>query len=110
MKPSIFETNIEKELRLELEDRGYRSGVDFSCQYPLRYSYILDFAFPDQMLAIETDGKYWHSKPEMRKRDAYKNFILNKLGWKVLRFSDEEILNNVSSCAETICKHLGKLK
>ena len=103
---SSFETNIERKVRRELEKRGYRRGIDFSCQYPLRFGYILDFAFPNQMLAVETDGNYWHSKPNIKKRDVYKNFILRKMGWTVLRFSEDEILANVTSCANKITKIL----
>ena len=103
---SSFETNIERKVRRELEKRGYRRGIDFSCQYPLRCGYILDFAFPNQMLAVETDGNYWHSKPNIKKRDAYENFILRKMGWTVLRFSEDEILINVSLCVDKITKIL----
>jgi very-short-patch-repair endonuclease len=103
---SSFETNIERKVRRELEKRGYRRGIDFSCQYPLRYSYIIDLAFPKQMLAVETDGNYWHSKSNIKKRDAYKNSILKKLGWTVLRISEDDILINVSLCVDKITKIL----
>lgn len=110
MAPPIYETNIERILRAELEKRGYRKGIDFCCQYPLRYSFILDFAFPDEMVAIEADGSHWHSKPKDRKRDGYKNYILKKKGWKVLRFSDRQILNNVSECVDQIESILDKIQ
>jgi len=40
-----FETNIETLLRLELESRGLKDGWDFVSQYPVKGSFILDFAF-----------------------------------------------------------------
>ena len=102
MARQVFETNIEKILRIELEKRGYREGIVFCCQYPLRHSFILDFAFPDKMVAIEADGSHWHSKPKDRKRDGFKNYILKRKGWTVLRFSDRQIYDDVSKCVDQI--------
>jgi len=54
------------------------------------------------MVAIEADGSYWHSNPKDRKRDGYKNHILKKNGWTVLRFSDHQIIDDVSRCVDHI--------
>ena len=110
MTPTIFETYIERILREELEKRGYRKGVDFCCQFPLRFSFILDFAFHKQKIAIEADGLFWHSKPKDRKRDGYKNYILKREGWMVLRFSEHQINEDVSKCVDQIECVLKKMK
>ena len=101
-----FETNIEKILRLELERRGYRNGIDFSCQYPLRHSFIIDIAFPKEKIAVEADGSYWHMMPQRRKQDGFKNHILKKKKWKVLRFWDNEIMEDVDGCVDLIEENL----
>jgi very-short-patch-repair endonuclease len=108
MKAHIFETSIEKLLRVELERRGFLNGIDFSCQYPLRYGYIIDFAFPEKMIAVEADGNIWHSTQKYKKRDKQKDHILRKIGWKVLRFSEEDILNSASVCVDSIISVLNE--
>jgi hypothetical protein len=45
----------------------------------------IDVALPDQMIAIELDGEYWHSIPAMRDRDRRKDESLIALGWTVIR-------------------------
>jgi len=105
-----FETNIEKSLRLELENRGYRNGIDFSCQFPLRYSFIIDIAFPKEKIAVEADGSYWHNNQSKRKKDGFKNYILKRLNWRVLRFWDHEIIENVILCVDRIEVELNRRK
>jgi very-short-patch-repair endonuclease len=97
-----LETDIEKILRLEIERRGYRKGIDFSCQYPLRHSFIIDIAFPNEKIAVEADGSYWHMIPSQRKKDGFKTYILKSSNWQVLRFWDYEILENVTECVDRI--------
>jgi len=46
------------------------------------------------MLVIEIDG-YTHSFKETVERDRKKVKRLNELGITVLRFSDEDVLNNI---------------
>jgi very-short-patch-repair endonuclease len=103
----IHETNIEQAFREALERRGLRRGIDFATQYPIRHSFILDFAFPAKKIAVEVDGKKWHSSPEARKRDAFKNQVLKRQGWKVIRFTEDEVLANVDACVEKVLRILG---
>ena len=97
-----LETDIEKILRLEIERRGYKNGIDFSCQYPLRHSFIIDIAFPKEKIAVEADGSFWHMIPAQRKKDGFKTYILKRSNWQVLRFWDYEILENVTECVDRI--------
>lgn len=106
MRRERYETNIERILRVELESRGYRKGIDFATQFPIKNSFILDFAFPEQKVAIEADGEAWHTSKDARKRDNFKNYILKKKGWLVLRFWGEEIENRVEDCVDMIVRSL----
>lgn len=45
----------------------------------------IDLAFPLRMLAVELDGEYWHSLPEMIQKDARKDAHLQRSGWTVER-------------------------
>jgi very-short-patch-repair endonuclease len=98
------ETDIEQIFREALERRGLRRGIDFATQYPLRHSFVLDFAFPEQKIAVEVDGRMWHSTPAARKRDGFKNHILKERGWRLYRFWDHEILDGVDECIELVLK------
>lgn len=106
----VHETNIEARFREAIESRGLRRGIDFATQFPLRHSFILDFAFPDKMVAVEVDGRKWHSSPEARKRDGFKNHILKRLGWMVFRFWEEEILEDVEGCVDKVLDALDRAK
>jgi very-short-patch-repair endonuclease len=100
---TIYETDIEKIVREELERRGFVKGIDFATQYPLRYSFIIDFAFPDQRIAIEADGSFWHGRtPKQRQKDYFKTKILKDLGWNLYRFKEVDIKNNIVRCIDKI--------
>jgi very-short-patch-repair endonuclease len=54
--------------------------------YPLA-GYKIDVAFPDEKVAIETDGWAFHSDQEDFQNDRERQNKLIMLGWKVLRFT-----------------------
>ena len=56
--------------------------------------YILDFAYLDCRLAIELDGGY-HNDADQQHDDAVRTKNLETLGWHVLRFTNDEIYNNL---------------
>jgi len=53
-------------------------------EYPLG-DFCIDVAVPEEKLAFEYDGSYWHD-PE---KDSIRDSILERLGWKVFRFVDK---------------------
>jgi very-short-patch-repair endonuclease len=96
------ETDIEQIFREALEQRGLRIGVDFATQYPLRHSFILDFAFPEQKVAVEVDGRNWHSTSDARKYDGFKDHVLKERGWRVYRFWDHEVKERADECVDLV--------
>ncbi|MFQ3573961.1 MAG: endonuclease domain-containing protein [Thermodesulfovibrionales bacterium] len=68
-------------------------GYDFHRQKPID-NYIVDFFCNKLMLAIEVDG-YTHSFEAVADRDALKEQRLNEIGIRVLRFKDEDVMNNI---------------
>ena len=54
--------------------------------------YKVDLGFPKIRLAIEADGAT-HNSPSRRAKDRKKENFLKGIGWKVLRFSNREILD-----------------
>lgn len=67
--------------------------------YPQHYK--IDIAIPHKKVAIEVDGKS-HYSVLRKKQDKKKTELLNDLGWKVVRFKNEEILNNLDECLMSI--------
>ena len=66
--------------------RGSRLGYRFRRQEPIG-PYIVDFVCFEKRLVVEADGDQHEESPHDRRRDAY----LNRQGFRVLRFWNEDI-------------------
>ena len=62
----------------------------------------VDGFFPDIKLIIEADGKLYHSSPDQVAKDQERDSRFQQLGWTVLRFTDEEIENNIEQVLSKI--------
>jgi very-short-patch-repair endonuclease len=84
--------------------RGRRLvGYKFRRQHPLG-RYILDFACIEHRLAIEADGGQHSESAADERRTAW----LERQGWRVLRFWNNEILANSEGVQEMILQALGE--
>jgi len=81
-------TCLEEQMFTFLTRLGFVKNVHFSEQFATRSGYVIDFAFPDLKVAVETDGIIWHSAPRQRQRDGFRDMRLRKAGWKILRFGE----------------------
>ena len=79
---------------------GDKLGVHFRRQHPV-FGYIPDFVCIGQKLIIEIDGGY-HLADEQPELDAERTQWLNKAGFHVLRFTNEEVLSDIDSILEEI--------
>jgi len=79
---------------------GDKLGVHFRRQHPV-FGYIPDFVCIGQKLIIEIDGGY-HLAGEQQGLDAERTRWLNKAGFHVLRFTNEEVLSDIDSVLEEI--------
>ena len=79
---------------------GMMDGHKFRRQRPVGW-YIADFVSLDLMLVIEVDGAT-HLFEETQKKDAVKEKFFMEQGYKLIRFNDEEVLNNIDMVAEKI--------
>jgi isoleucyl-tRNA synthetase/very-short-patch-repair endonuclease len=64
---------------------------------------IVDFVCLKENLVIEVDGGY-HNKPEIKELDKLKKEILESYGFRVIRFSNEEVLYKLDRTLKLI-KH-----
>jgi very-short-patch-repair endonuclease len=91
-------------------DHIEKNGLDKKYAIVREYSvfpYFIDFAFVNQMVAIEIDGSQ-HLLPERKERDDKKDKLLNELGWLVIRVSEKEIKTNINNVFDEIVLILNK--
>lgn len=69
--------------------------------------YIVDFICIERSLVIEVDGGY-HSEYEQIQRDECRTEHLEDMGLRVIRFSNEEIFDNIKDVLDRIRKELYK--
>ncbi|HTO35134.1 MAG TPA: DUF559 domain-containing protein, partial [Flavobacterium sp.] len=69
--------------------------------------FIVDFVCLSKKIVIEVDGGY-HSTPEQQEYDEQRTFILNKRGFKVIRFTNEEVLEDLQTVLSKIKMKLSK--
>jgi 5-methyltetrahydrofolate--homocysteine methyltransferase len=64
-------------------------------------NYITDFACLDKSLVIEIDGLI-HQLPENKESDEIRTNWLNEKGFKVIRFTNEEVMNKTDEVLKAI--------
>jgi len=69
--------------------------------------YIADFVCLKRSLIIEVDGGY-HSQHEQVINDYLRTQDLEKMGFKVMRFANEEIMTNLSEVLDIIFNEIAK--
>ena len=72
--------------------RGNNLGEKFRRQHVIG-DCIVDFVCLKKKLVVEIDGGY-HLSPEQREADKLRTKILNDLGYREIRFKNEEVLSN----------------
>ncbi len=83
------------------------SGYKFRSQHIID-QFIADFVCLEKRLIVEVDGGY-HTLPDVEVSDQQRTEILEQLGFKVIRFKNEEVINNIEGVLEKIKKTLFSL-
>ncbi len=87
--------------------RSKKLGYKFRRQHIID-EFIVDFVCLEKKLVIEVDGGY-HNHPEQKEADELRTQILKELKFRVLRFTNEEIIGSIDASLkkiETILKSL----
>ena len=108
--------NNAKALRRDMTDaeriiwynvRAHRlQGASFRRQTPIG-PYLADFVCHAAKLIVEVDGGQ-HFESENMVRDAQRDAYLAAGGYRVLRFSNRDVMTNKTGVLETIAAALGK--
>ena len=91
-------TPAEKSLWGYLSKRSL--GLRFKCQHPA-WIYVLDFYCHPLQLAIEVDGSI-HLLEEIHQNDVDRETNLKSFGITIIRFTNNEVLNNIEHVLERI--------
>ena len=75
-------------------------GFKFRRQHPINI-FIADFYCHQKKLVIELDGGI-HNEQDQSEYDIGRSEELTKLGIKVIRFTNEEVMNNMESVLKSI--------
>lgn len=96
-------TEAEKILWESLRTKKFE-GFKFRREHIID-EFIVDFVCLSQRLIVEVDGGY-HSQPEIQQADALRTEILEDLGYKVIRFANEEVIGDIDTVLSKIAKEL----
>jgi len=94
-------TDVERLLWRALRDKQL-GGHRFRRQHPIG-RYIADFACIEQKLVIELDGG---QHQEQLAYDEQRTAFIQAQGWQVLRFWNNDVLNNLDGVLTTIEERL----
>ena len=113
MRRHIETRNRAKELRADLTPperklwnaiRANRIGVKFQRQVVLP-PYIADFASRSRKLVIELDGD---THAERESYDAARTAALARMGYRVMRFTNSDVIGNLDGVVRAILIELGQ--
>ena len=101
----ISMTQAEKYLWNRLRKNSLQ-GLRFRAQHPIG-DFIVDFYCHKAKLVVEVDEKY-HLNPAQKLEDENRDYVIREFDLNVLRFTDDQVLNDIESVIQTIKKHLPK--
>ncbi len=84
--------------------RAGRLGVKFQKQVVLS-PYIADFAARSERLVIEIDGD---THGEREAYDAARTAAFGRMGYRVIRFTNNDVMTNLNEVALAILRELGR--
>lgn len=99
-RQKLRKDSTEAEKILWYKIRNNKLGFKFFRQYSVE-GYVLDFYCPEKRLAIEVDGGY-HIKRDVRVYDVHRQKWIEAYSISVIRFKNQEILNDTKSVIERI--------
>ena len=84
--------------------KGKRTGYKFRRQHIIG-DYIADFICLEHNLIIEIDGRY-HQLPTQQMKDEDRTKWLESKGFKVIRFTNEEVTGDIEAVMKKIRKFI----
>lgn len=101
----VKDNPLELRMYLALKQRGYKVKTHY-----MTLGYEVDMVIKKYRIAIECDGKKYHSSEEQKRRDLKKSAVLSRNGWKVKRFKSKDIFTRIDWCIEQVEKAIQERK
>ena len=84
--------------------RAKKTGYKFRRQHPM-INFIPDFVCIEKKIIVEVDGPY-HKEEEQQLLDREREIKLEIQGYRIFRFTNEEIISSIDTVIEKIKSHL----
>lgn len=94
-------TNIELLLEVALLKRK----INYRKQVIIGSIGVVDFLLPHKLI-IQCDGDYWHSFVKIIAKDKKQDAQFIEMGYKILRFSENALINRFKKCWTIIKRNL----
>ena len=102
-------TEAEQIFWNDLRNRRFLN-LKFRKQHPIEFEYdnkkrffIADFFCFEKQTVVEIDGGIHETQKDY---DKLRTLIINELGMKVIRFSNDEVMNNIEKVKRDLTKYL----
>lgn len=105
--PDTFDSPLEAMFAEEWRNQSLHLLYPLVSQHAVKNgAYRLDFAFPRLELGIELDGYTYHSNREAFNNDRRRQREIEALGWRIVRFSGDELRNDIAACVREAARFL----
>lgn len=104
LRRKLRKNPTEPERRLWAKLRNRQLGVKFRRQQGIG-NYIVDFYCAERALVIELDGDSHFTLTGIACDEARDNYI-KAIGFRILRFANTDIIQNMDAVIEAIAEHL----
>ena len=96
---SIYNGTIIENDRTQMEPNSDNNWLE---------NHELDIWLPDIKVAIEYNGSYWHSRPNIVESDIFKKLQCETKGISLISISEQEWTDDQGRCKDLICSKIGK--
>jgi len=106
-------TTLEQKMLNGLSMLSGQIPYKFFLQYKIATAgqpqpYVLDFAYPDVGVGIETCGEIWHEQIDQKIHDQQRDQVLANIGWRILRFKEEAIEGKMPEILKVIYSNISE--
>jgi very-short-patch-repair endonuclease len=106
--PDSFDSPLEANFAQEWLNQSLHLVYPLSCQHNIKDGkYRLDFAYEPLKVGIELDGYTYHSDREAFTRDRQRQREIEAQGWHIIRFSSDELAQDIGRCVREAAHYLG---
>lgn len=103
-KDSMSSKNEDLTIKL-FDCLGYVLDKDYVRQYPVGETYVLDFAFINEQVAIESDGLS-HETKKQKRSDTIRDRYLVSNNWVILRIKEKDLFGYKMSFYKNLIKEI----